>query len=117
ASEIWRDPELGLDGSVADFVRHRLGQEVLDALIDPLVSGIHAGDAERLSLRACFPRVVEVIEQHGSLIRALRARGGEPAPGGMKVRGGNQQLVDALAANLGEKLRLATPVRALAFDG
>jgi oxygen-dependent protoporphyrinogen oxidase len=82
-----------------------------------LVSGIHAGDAEKLSLRACFPRMVELIEEHGSLIRALRARGGGPAPGVMKVRGGNQELVDALAAKLGDRLRLATPVTAIAREG
>jgi oxygen-dependent protoporphyrinogen oxidase len=115
-SEVWRDPKLALDGSIADFVRHRLGREALDALIDPLVSGIHGGDAEKLSLRACFPRLVELVEQHGSLIRALRASGGGPAPGVIKVRGGNQQLVDALAAALGDKLRLAAPVRAIARE-
>jgi oxygen-dependent protoporphyrinogen oxidase len=102
---------------VADFVRHRLGQEALDVLIDPLVGGIHAGDPEQLSMRACFPRLVELVERHGSLIRALRATRGEPAPSVMKPEGGNQTLVDALVAGLGERLQLSTPVSALSRAG
>jgi len=116
-SEPWRDPKLALDGSVADFVRHRIGSEALDALIDPLVGGIHAGDPERLSMRACFPRLVTLVEQHGSLFKALRATRGSPSPSVMKPRGGNATLIDALAERLRDKLRLATPVTGLEYDG
>jgi oxygen-dependent protoporphyrinogen oxidase len=117
ACEPWRDPKLALDGSVADFVRHRIGAEALAALIDPLVGGIHAGDPEQLSMRACFPRLVQLVEQHGSLFKALRATRGEPAPSVMKPRGGCGVLPDALARALGDKLVLRTAVTALAFDG
>jgi oxygen-dependent protoporphyrinogen oxidase len=117
ASEPFRDPRRGNDGSIADFVRHRIGQEALDALLDPLVGGIHAGDPEQLSMRACFPRLVELVETHGGLFRALLATRGEPAPGVVKPRGGCQVLTDALAASLGTKLVLSTPVESLSFDG
>lgn len=114
--EPWRDPRTALDGSIADFVRHRFGSEVLDALIDPLVSGIYAGDPEQLSMRACFPRLVELVERHGSLLRAMgREHGAAPTP--FKVRGGNGKLSDALASKLGDRLRCSNAVRSLAFDG
>jgi protoporphyrinogen/coproporphyrinogen III oxidase len=117
ASEPWRDARVGLDGSIADFVRHRIGREALERMIDPLVSGIHAGDPEELSLRACFPRMAELVETHGSLIRALRATRGSPAPSVMKPGGGNSSIVTALVRTLGSKLRLNAPVHSMEFDG
>jgi oxygen-dependent protoporphyrinogen oxidase len=116
-SEPWREPQRALDGSVADFVRHRLGQQVLERMIDPLVSGIHAGDPEVLSLRACFPRLAEIVEAHGSLIRGLRATRGSPAPSVMKVSGGNESIVRGLARAVGSKLRLDSHVQSIDFGG
>ncbi|MBM3990152.1 MAG: protoporphyrinogen oxidase [Planctomycetes bacterium] len=116
-AEPLRDPRRGNDGSIADFVRHRIGQEALDALLDPLVSGLHAGDPAQLSMRACFPRLVEKVETHGGLFRALFKTRGEPAPSVMKPAGGCQAITDALAARLGDKLRLRAAVSALARDG
>jgi oxygen-dependent protoporphyrinogen oxidase len=116
-SEPWRDPRRALDGSIADFVRHRLGSEVLERLVDPFVSGIHAGDPEALSLRACFPKLAEGVEHHGSLLRALRAERGAPVPMLGKVPGGNASLVEALAARLGGRLLRSTPAEALELDG
>ena len=108
-----------LDGSIADFARHRLGPEALDRLVDPLVAGIHAGDPEQLSLRACFPEVVRWVEEHGSLLAALKAKPRTP-PGAKKEgdalwrpAGGMQRLTDALARVLEGRLRLATRVVAL----
>lgn len=59
------------DESLADFARRRLGKEAYEKLIDPMASGIYAGDAEALSLRSCFPRIHELEQEYGSLIRAL----------------------------------------------
>jgi len=61
----------GQDTSLAEFARRRLGPEALERMLDPMVSGIFAGDPERMSLRACFPRIAELEETHGGLIRAL----------------------------------------------
>ncbi|MCC7014417.1 MAG: protoporphyrinogen oxidase [Planctomycetes bacterium] len=116
-AEPFQDPKVGNDGSVADFVRHRIGREGLAALLDPLVSGIHAGDPEQLSMRACFPRLVELVETHGGLFKALFKTRGDPAPSVMKPEGGCQAVTDALATRLGDKLRLSTSVSALEFDG
>jgi len=73
-TEPWRAADVALDGSVADFVRHRLGRQVLERLVDPALSGIYAGDPELLSLRATFPPAYELVAQHGSLVRGLFAK-------------------------------------------
>ncbi|WP_423822941.1 protoporphyrinogen oxidase [Salinisphaera sp. SPP-AMP-43] len=62
------------DESLAAFVRRRLGQRVLDRLVDPFVSGVYAGDPQRLSAKAAMPRLVELERAHGSLIRGGLAR-------------------------------------------
>ena len=59
------------DETLADFARRRLGQEALDKLIGPMVSGIFAGDPEQMSLKSCFPRIAELEANYGSLIKAM----------------------------------------------
>jgi oxygen-dependent protoporphyrinogen oxidase len=67
------------DESVGDFVSRRLGREAADRLAAPLLGGIFAGDAHRLSVRAAFPQLVEQEAKYGSLIRAMRAMRRAPA--------------------------------------
>jgi oxygen-dependent protoporphyrinogen oxidase len=62
------------DDSVATFARRRIGREAAEVLVDALVTGIYAGDPERLSLRSAFPKLAEAELRHGSLFRALRAK-------------------------------------------
>jgi oxygen-dependent protoporphyrinogen oxidase len=57
------------DESIAAFVRRRLGVEFLDYGIDPFVSGVYAGDPERISVPAAFPRLHALEQKYGSLIR------------------------------------------------
>jgi oxygen-dependent protoporphyrinogen oxidase len=112
--------EEALDGSIADFARHRLGQEALERVVDPVVAGIHAGDPAELSLRACFPEVARMVEEHGSLTAALKARAARRAPGAAGLGGalvrpkeGMEALVKALATALVKELRFGVEVRAL----
>ena len=63
----------GLDTSVAEFGRRRLGKEAAEKLLDPMVSGIFAGDPAVMSLASCFPRIAEMEQEHGSLLRAMLA--------------------------------------------
>ena len=58
-----------LEESIAQFVRRRLGQEFLDYAIDPFVAGIYAGDPERISVPAAFPRLHALEQKYGSLIK------------------------------------------------
>lgn len=116
-TERWRDAKKARDGSIAGFVRHRFGPEVVEALADPVISGIHAGDVDVLSLRACFPQVDAMLDEHGSLFAALAARRGQPKPSLIKPAGGCGAVTDALAARLGDRLRLASPAESIERAG
>jgi len=73
------------DESIGSFVRRRFGAEAADYLADPLLAGIHAGDAERLSVRALFPRLVDAEQRSGSVLRAFRALHMKTTPQGAFV--------------------------------
>jgi oxygen-dependent protoporphyrinogen oxidase len=103
------------DESVADFVRRKFTQELLDKLAGPLVSGIYAGDPEKLSLRAAFPQLHEAERATGSVIRGMiRAAKSKPGPKQrptlQSFKNGNETLIKALAANLGSALRLGVAI-------
>ena len=103
------------DESVASFVRRKFGPELLEQLVGPFVSGIYAGDPERLSLRAAFPQLHDAEESAGSVIRGMmRAaksrKGPRERPILMSFQNGNGTLVQALAAKLGTGLRLGAEV-------
>jgi oxygen-dependent protoporphyrinogen oxidase len=121
-----------LDESLAEFGTRRLGAEAVDALLDPMVSGVYAGDPQRLSVWACFPRIKELERDHGSLIRALfavqrqhrkalasgrqvAAAGGPGGPSGKltSFKEGTQLLVDRLHDKLGASVRVGTPARSI----
>ena len=90
------------DESVATFVRRRFGQEAADYLAEPLLAGIHAGDAEQLSIRALFPRLLEAERTAGSVVRNFRRLKMKPSPAGafVSLPGGTGELVDALISAL-----------------
>ncbi len=95
------------DESIASFLRRRFGQEAVERLGEPLLAGIHAGDPERLSILATFPRFRELEKNHGSLVRGMwAAQHPKPAPGARpasafySLRGGLRELVEALAGRL-----------------
>jgi protoporphyrinogen/coproporphyrinogen III oxidase len=101
------------DESIGAFVRRRFGQEAADFLADPLLAGIHAGDADALSVRTLFPRLVEAERQSGSVLRAFRALKMTRSPQGafVSLPGGTGELVEALAAALAPgTVRLGTRV-------
>ena len=109
------------DESIASFVRRKFGASLLDNLAAPFVSGVYAGDPEKLSLRSAFPQVHEWEKNHGSLLRgAIRKMRSRPKnPNAQKVRGicslqrGASSLFDALGANLGDSVRLGVGVEAV----
>jgi oxygen-dependent protoporphyrinogen oxidase len=108
------------DESIGSFVRRRFGQEAADYLADPLLAGIHAGDADRLSVRALFPRLVDAEARTGSVLRAFRALRAKPTPQGafVSLPGGVQDLVDAVVAALApDVLTLSTRVTDIRRSG
>ena len=111
------------DESIAAFLRRRFGQEAVDRLGEPLLAGIHAGDPERLSIRATFPRFAEMEARHGSLVRGMWAaappapKAGASATAFYSLAGGLEELVEALVARLpGDALLKEATVRSLAKD-
>ena len=73
--------ELGdRDISVGDLVEERLGREVVDRLVEPLLGGVYAGHARMLSARAAVPQMVALLERDRSLVRAAAAATTPPDP-------------------------------------
>ncbi|CAN5307072.1 protoporphyrinogen oxidase [soil metagenome] len=70
----------GGDESLQSFVIRRLGREVLDRIAEPLIAGIHAAEPSTMSLKASFPRFLDMERQHRSLILAARSAAHKPAP-------------------------------------
>lgn len=122
-------PPEGADETLADFARRRLGQEALDKLIGPMVSGIFAGNPETMSLKSCFPRIAELESEYGGLFKAMiklakkkrkeRAEGKIAAsaagPGGTltSFREGIQFLTDTMRDQLGDSIRPGCAVRSI----
>jgi len=122
------------DEAVADLVKRHFGAEAVDRLADPLLSGIYGGDATQLSARTVLPRLVEMEAEYGSLTRGMLAAhakmrakakeakangGGTARTAGPRaifttLKGGLQQLVDAITARLDPAaVRLGTAVSSL----
>jgi oxygen-dependent protoporphyrinogen oxidase len=124
---LWREPFVprrrdGREESIAEFVVRRLNREFLDQMIDALVAGIYAGDPHKLSVQQAFPRLAELEARYGSLIKGQifgardRKRRGEIAKDRapkFSFDEGLQVLPDTLAAQLGNVVRLNTPVTKL----
>ena len=102
ACEVVMPRAHGGDESIASFARRRFGREALDYLAEPLLAGIHAGDAERLSMQSLFPRFADAERRAGSVLRSLRALRVRPSPQGAfaSLRGGLGELIDALSLAL-----------------
>ena len=120
------------DESVASLVKRHYGQEAVDRLADPLLSGIYGGDSTQLSASAVLPRLVEMEAKHGSLTRGMLAGMRErrnaaelagkalppPKPLFTTLRFGLQQMVDALTARLDAgRLHLMAPVSSVQQTG
>jgi oxygen-dependent protoporphyrinogen oxidase len=92
------------DESVAHFIARRLGRETLENLVEPLLAGIYAGQADQLSLAATFPQLRQLELKYGSLLQGLvnqqPAANGTDYPSFVSFAGGMKTLVDCLAARL-----------------
>lgn len=109
----------GVEESIAQFVVRRFNQEFLDHAIDALVAGIYAGDPYKLSVTHAFPKLKALEDKYGSMIKGQvlgareRKKSGEVAKDRapkFSFDEGLQVLTDTLAAQLGEAVKLNTPV-------
>jgi len=112
----------GEDVAVGELVRARFGDQVVDRLVDPMLGGVYAGRADRLSLAATMPALARQARTQGTLTGAVKAaQAAFPrAPGGAvfaTVRGGVSRLVAAAAAASGAEIRPGATVREIAPAG
>ena len=113
------------DESLAGFLRRRFGRQAYERVLEPLMSGIYAGDAEQMSLRATFPRFFELEQQYGSVVRGMMAAKKAAVPvstGGprrtmfVSLKHGLGEIVTALTSRLAQQgvdLRLGCHVDAV----
>ncbi|WP_205324820.1 protoporphyrinogen oxidase [Glycomyces sp. YM15] len=110
--------EPGADMSVGALVRSRLGDEVLDRLVAPMLGGVYAGDVDRLSVRAVMPQLAAALERHSRLTDAVNEIKRPPGDGPRKpvfatIDGGLERLVTATSATARAEIRLGMTVREL----
>ena len=110
------------DETLGSFVRRRLGNEALDKIAEPLVAGVHAGDPETMSMRASFPKFMEMEDEHGSLVKGMlarmkkakevqRASSGPRPTMFMTLKGGLSEMINAIVSMLGSSsIKLNTSV-------
>lgn len=101
------------DESIASFVRRKSSDELLERLVGPFVSGVYAGDPERLSIRSTFAQIYEAEKTAGSIVRGImrlaRKKKGPHEHATLNTfRDGNETLVRAVANKLGTKLLTKT---------
>lgn len=120
--ELFAPKGAGEDETLESFAVRRLGREAFEKLIDPMASGIYAGDPARLSLRSCFARIYDLERNYGSLIKALitlqrqsKKTGKKvgPGPGGVLTSfyDGMGTMTDTLKALLGERVQAGKGVQ------
>ncbi|MEW6068169.1 MAG: protoporphyrinogen oxidase [Nitrospirota bacterium] len=120
-SEIFVPKKIENEESLADFARRRLGKEAYEKLIDPMASGIYAGDPENMSLKSCFPKIYDLEKNYGSLIKAMIKLQKEAKKSGKKVGAGPGgiltsfhegmgSLINALKNYLGDRLKTNSKV-------
>ncbi|WP_371775562.1 protoporphyrinogen oxidase [Streptomyces sp. NBC_01438] len=114
--------EVGDDVAVGAYVADRLGREVVDRLVEPLLGGVYAGDAYRISMRAAVPQLFEIARRGGSLldgvtrIQEQAAARQQTGPVFQGIAGGIGTLPDAVAAAVraaGGEILTETPVLGL----
>ncbi|WP_043678364.1 protoporphyrinogen oxidase [Streptomyces xylophagus] len=118
--------EVGDDVAVGEYVAARLGREVVDRLVEPLLGGVYAGDAYRISMRSAVPQLFQAARTHDSLTEAVRgiqeraAAAQQTGPVFMGIEGGVGQLPLAVAESVrarGGEILTGTPVTELRRSG
>lgn len=110
AEQFRRPQKRSKDIAVGEFVADHFGDEVLEYVADPLLTGVYGGQVSQLSARSVLPRFLEQEEKYGSLIRAARHdRQQTPHKGGslfLSFEGGMQALTDAVTSHLGPSTQI-----------
>jgi len=118
------------DESVYDFAKRRIGREAADYLVQPMVSGVYGGMADRLSLQSTFKIMHDMEAQYGSLVRAMIAKarearkkkrkaGGPAGPGGWltSFKGGLYKLIEQCNERYRDHIVTGTGIANIIPDG
>jgi oxygen-dependent protoporphyrinogen oxidase len=103
------------DETLEDFAKRRVGSEFFEKLLDPMASGVYAGDPSKMSIRSCFNKVYDLEQRYGGLIKGFMALGKEAKRSGKKVEagpggtlmsfsGGMYSLIETLGNLLGDRV-------------
>lgn len=115
----------GVDESVYDFVKRRLGEEFADYAIDPFVSGVYAGNPHELCVKSAFPKVYDLEQKYGGLIKGMflgakeRKQRKEKSKNYAKMfsfLNGMQSFPKAIASKLGDKVKLGYSIDGVSKD-
>lgn len=120
---LFKEPFIRSKGNeyetIAGFTRRRLGQEFLDYAINPFVAGVFAGDPNSLNVKTAFPKLYDLEQNHGSLIRGAiksarqRKKSKEKSKQSAKTisfKKGMQSIVDSLYSYLKDDIYLSTSI-------
>lgn len=116
------------DESLKEFAIRRLGKEAYEKLIDPMASGVFAGDPENMSLKSCFPKVYNLEQSYGSLIKGMIKLKKQARKSGIKVEAGPGgtltsfyngmgTIINALTSFLGGRLKTGIRVESIDKTG
>ncbi len=110
----WMKEKSRGDESVKSFILRRFGRYAAEMLMDPLISGIYAGDSGRLSFKSCFPGLYEMEQKYGSITKGFLFRSRESGKGIYTFKNGLETLVQALEKKVSAKIHLSTPAQKIA---
>jgi|694.fasta_scaffold21217_8 oxygen-dependent protoporphyrinogen oxidase len=110
--DFWSPKGKGTDETIHDFFTRRFGIAFVETFIDPLVSGVYAGDPKQLSIKSCFPSLLKLEQEYGSLGRGFLFSSSKRG-GIFSFKGGMQTLTQTLAKYLDGELKLSTEVKKL----
>lgn len=114
-TELFRKKGEPEDESIADFIRRRLNTDILNRMINPLVTGVYAGNPEKLNLRSTFKKLYAMEQEHGSLVKAVFNRDKHAHKReAMTFTGGLITLINALEESLKDNIKLNAEVQNVA---
>jgi oxygen-dependent protoporphyrinogen oxidase len=105
-------PALDGDATVGEVLRPRVGDEVFERMVDPLLGGINAGNADEMSIRTGAAALANAASKGGPFIDALRTHVAAATPGPVfhGIEGGSQRIIDALTYEIGDRLHVGEAV-------